>query len=99
MYDPTTKQLVWTGQATKTVDPSSNQEKNQKNLNKAMQKLLKDYPPKQSSANRHKRGSETSLENGHAVSHFIRGPAVCSFAFDSFTLVATVSAAVYRPNQ
>ena len=46
MYDPTTKQLVWTGTATKTIDPSSNQEKNEKNLNKAMQKLLKDYPPK-----------------------------------------------------
>jgi len=46
MYDPTTKQLVWTGQASKTIDPSSNQEKNQKNLNKAMQKLLKSYPPK-----------------------------------------------------
>jgi hypothetical protein len=46
MYDPTTKQLVWTGNATKTIDPSSNQEKNQKNLNKSMQKLLKNYPPK-----------------------------------------------------
>jgi Domain of unknown function (DUF4136) len=45
MYDPTTKQLVWTGNATKTMDPSSNQEKNQKNLNKAMAKLLKNYPP------------------------------------------------------
>jgi len=37
----------WTGTATKTIDPSSNQDKNQKNLDKAMQKLLKDYPPKQ----------------------------------------------------
>ena len=46
MYDPSTKQLVWTGTATKTIDPSSNEEKNQKNLNKAMQKLLKSYPPK-----------------------------------------------------
>jgi hypothetical protein len=46
MYDPGTKQLVWTGNATKTMDPSSNQEKNQKNLNKAMAKLLKNYPPK-----------------------------------------------------
>ena len=46
MYDPTTKQLVWTGKATKAIDPSSNQEKNMKNLNKAMQKLLKNYPPK-----------------------------------------------------
>lgn len=45
MYDPATKQLVWTGRATKTLDPSSNQEKNQKNLNKAMAKLLKHYPP------------------------------------------------------
>jgi hypothetical protein len=47
MYDPSTKQLVWTGNATKTIDPSSNQGKNQKNLNKAIQKLLKNYPPKQ----------------------------------------------------
>ena len=47
MYDPATKQLVWTGNATKTIDPSSNQEKNQKNLDKAMAKLLKNYPPKQ----------------------------------------------------
>ena len=45
MYDPTTKQLVWTGRAEKTIDPSSNQEKNQKNLDKAMDKLLKNYPP------------------------------------------------------
>ena len=47
MYDPVQKQLVWTGNATKTIDPSKSQEKNQKNLDKAMQKLLKNYPPKQ----------------------------------------------------
>jgi Domain of unknown function (DUF4136) len=47
MYDPATKQLVWTGQAIKTIDPSSDPEKNLKNLNKAMAKLLKNYPPKQ----------------------------------------------------
>ncbi|HXZ81248.1 MAG TPA: DUF4136 domain-containing protein [Terriglobales bacterium] len=46
MYDPATKQLVWQGNATKTIDPKSSQEKNQKNLNKAMEKLLKNYPPK-----------------------------------------------------
>ncbi|WP_245632158.1 DUF4136 domain-containing protein [Edaphobacter aggregans] len=46
MYDPSPKQLVWTGRATKTLDPSNNQEKNQKNLDKAMQKLLKNFPPK-----------------------------------------------------
>lgn len=47
MYDPSSKQLVWTGHAEKTIDPSSNQEKNMKSLNKAMSKLLKNYPPKQ----------------------------------------------------
>lgn len=46
MYDPTTKQLVWTGRATKTLDPGANQQKKQKNLDKAMQKLLKNFPPK-----------------------------------------------------
>lgn len=47
MYDPAAKQLVWTGTATKTLDPSSNQQKSQKQLDKAMAKLLKNYPPKQ----------------------------------------------------
>lgn len=46
MYDPTTKQLVWTGTATKTLDPSSKQSKNEEHLNKAMAKLLKNFPPK-----------------------------------------------------
>jgi len=47
MYDPATKHLVWTGNATKTIDPSSNQEKNKKHLDQAMQKLLKHYPPQE----------------------------------------------------
>jgi hypothetical protein len=46
MYDPATKQLVWTGHATKTIDPSAKQDKNQKNPDKTMQKLLKNYPPR-----------------------------------------------------
>ncbi len=46
MYDPATKQLVWTGRATKTLDPGANQEKKQKNLNNAMKKLLSKFPPK-----------------------------------------------------
>ena len=49
MYDPGTKQLVWTGRATKTIDSGSNHEKNMKNLDKAIAKLLKNYPPKQKS--------------------------------------------------
>jgi hypothetical protein len=40
MYDPTTKQLVWTGNATKTLAPSGNQKKNQKNLDKAMEIIV-----------------------------------------------------------
>ncbi len=47
MYDQAGKQLVWSGKSTKTLDPGKNQEKNQKNLDKAMEKLLKDFPPKQ----------------------------------------------------
>ena len=46
MYDAAAKQLVWKGQATKTLNPSKDPEKNQQNLNKAMAKLLKDFPPK-----------------------------------------------------
>jgi hypothetical protein len=48
MYDPATKQLVWTGTATKTLNPSGNQQKNVRSLDKAVQKLLKNYPPKYS---------------------------------------------------
>jgi hypothetical protein len=46
MYDPESERLVWTGRVTKTLDPGASQEKRQKNLDKAMQKLLKNYPPK-----------------------------------------------------
>ena len=37
MYDPGAKQLVWTGHVTKTINPSENPEKNQRNIDKAMQ--------------------------------------------------------------
>jgi Domain of unknown function (DUF4136) len=46
VYDPTAKQLVWTGTATKTLDPTGNQEQNMQNLDKTIEKLLKNYPPK-----------------------------------------------------
>jgi hypothetical protein len=45
MYDPGTKQLVWRGVASKTLDPKANPEKKQKNITKAVDKLLKKYPP------------------------------------------------------
>lgn len=43
MYDPAPKELVWRGQAKKTVDAKAKPEKRQKNLDKAMTKLLKDF--------------------------------------------------------
>ena len=46
-YDPSTKKLIWTGNATKTLNPGKSQEKNQKNLDKAVEKLLKHFPPQQ----------------------------------------------------
>jgi len=46
MYDPARKQLVWRGDATKTLNPSKDPDKNYKNLEKAMAKLFKNYPPK-----------------------------------------------------
>jgi hypothetical protein len=47
MYDPGRKQLVWTASATNTIDTGSDHEKHMKKLDKAMAKLLKNYPPKQ----------------------------------------------------
>jgi len=47
MYDPGTKQLVWRGAASKTLDPKAKPEKKEKNINKAVTKLLKNFPPKQ----------------------------------------------------
>jgi hypothetical protein len=47
MYDPVNKQLVWRGVATKTLDPKAKPEKKEKNIGKAVQKLLKNFPPKQ----------------------------------------------------
>lgn len=45
LYDPGMKQLVWQATATKQMNPSSDASKNQKNLQKAVDKMFKDYPP------------------------------------------------------
>ena len=45
LYDPATKQLVWRGDGTKTIDIKKNPDKNYRNLQKAVAKLLKNYPP------------------------------------------------------
>jgi hypothetical protein len=44
-YDVATKKQVWRGEASKTLKMEKKPEKVQKNLNKAMAKLLKNYPP------------------------------------------------------
>jgi hypothetical protein len=46
-YNPTSQELVWRGAAAQTLNPSGNEEKNMQKLNKAVAKLLKDFPPKQ----------------------------------------------------
>lgn len=46
MYDSAKKELVWRGVATKTIDPKAKPDKQQKNITKAVTKLLKNYPPK-----------------------------------------------------
>lgn len=44
-YDSAAKQLIWRGSATKTLNPPKDPSKKQKNLDKAVAKLLKDFPP------------------------------------------------------
>ena len=45
MYDSAHKDLVWRGVVSKTIDPKAKPEKQDKNLRKAVAKLLKNYPP------------------------------------------------------
>ena len=45
MYDSANKDLAWRGVASKTLDPKAKPEKQEKNLAKAIKKLLKNYPP------------------------------------------------------
>lgn len=45
MDDSKNHDLVWRGIVSKTIDPKAKPEKQQKNLTKAIAKLLKNYPP------------------------------------------------------
>jgi Domain of unknown function (DUF4136) len=45
MYDSANKDIAWRGVASKTIDAKAKPEKQQKNLAKAVKKLLKNYPP------------------------------------------------------
>jgi hypothetical protein len=45
MYTPADHHLVWREVASKTLDPKAKPEKRQKNLDKAVAKLVNNYPP------------------------------------------------------
>jgi len=45
MYTPTNHKLVWRAVASKTLDRNAKPEKRQKNLNKAVTKMMNNYPP------------------------------------------------------
>ena len=45
IYDPARKQLVWRGDATKSIDLKEDPNKNYRNLQKAVAKIFKNYPP------------------------------------------------------
>jgi hypothetical protein len=45
VYDQAGKQLIWRGSATKTLNPPKDPQKKLKNIDHAVAKLLKDFPP------------------------------------------------------
>ena len=45
LYDPARNQLIWRGGATKSIELKKDPNKNYKNLQKALAKLFKNYPP------------------------------------------------------
>jgi Domain of unknown function (DUF4136) len=45
IYDAPLKKQIWHGTATKTMNPSKDPQKNQERLQKAVAKLMKNYPP------------------------------------------------------
>jgi hypothetical protein len=45
VYTMEAKQQVWQGRASKTINPGGNQQKNLKNLQNGINKLLKNFPP------------------------------------------------------
>jgi hypothetical protein len=45
LFDPATRQLVWRGSASKTLSINKDPDKNYRNLEKAVAKLFRNYPP------------------------------------------------------
>ena len=48
LFDPVTKQLVWRGAASKTLNISKDPDKNYRNLENAIAKVFRNYPPQPS---------------------------------------------------
>lgn len=46
IYDTAAKKLVWSGSASKTLEPESSSKDRQENVDKAAKKLLAKLPPK-----------------------------------------------------
>lgn len=46
LYEPKNKTLVWRGSASDTIDQGAKPEKRAKKIDKAVEKMLKNYPPK-----------------------------------------------------
>jgi hypothetical protein len=47
IYDAGNHELIWRGTASKALDPKAKPDRRQKNIDKAVAKLLKKYPPEQ----------------------------------------------------
>lgn len=45
LFDPANKQLIWRGSASKTLEIKKDPDKNYRTLEKAMNKLFRNYPP------------------------------------------------------
>jgi hypothetical protein len=46
LIDAKKKQVAWRGLGTKEINPNAKPEKREENINKAVQKIFKNYPPK-----------------------------------------------------
>ena len=46
---PNKQEVVWRGMGVKEVDPQAKAERRDKNINEAVAKILKNYPPKKKS--------------------------------------------------
>jgi hypothetical protein len=46
MVDAKRKQIAWRGLGTKEIDVTAKPEKRDSNINKAIEKIFKNYPPK-----------------------------------------------------